>query len=146
MFLGIGALVNPQAIALTKANAYRAAQVVLGTSAPQSQAMKAAVDYTNFIAPKLSRAATVQQILGDLDFTRFVTAAKEASDPSIESKILKAEKSMDFGLSGHVLGLPNWLLYSGLGAAGYFYYKKKKSGGGFKLFSKPLTAITPPKA
>ncbi len=145
-FLGFGALVNPQAIALTRANAYQAARIVLGISAPIHQAMKAANEYTAFIQPKLNRAATVQQILGDLDFAQFVARAKEAAEPSLSEKIMKAEKDMSgFSLQGNLLGVPNWLLYGGLAVGGYFYYKKKKAGGGFKFFSTPAAAVTPPK-
>ncbi len=146
-FLGFSGLVNPQAIQLTKANAYRAAQITLGTSAPMSQLTQVATEYTNRVTPKLNRYATVQQILGDIEFTQVVAKVKEGTDPTVSEKISMVEKEISgFGLQGHLLGVPNWLLYAGLGTAGYYFYKKKKSGGAFKFFSKPVAAITPPKA
>lgn len=134
-------LVNPQAIQLTKANAYRAAQIVLGTSAPQSQLIQVASQYTAFVIPRANRALSLQQILGDVDFVRFTSAAKDSTDSSVSEKISKAEKMVngEFGLSESPLGVPNWLVYAGLGVGGYFLYKKKKTAG-WKFFSKPVTA------
>lgn len=159
-YLGFGNLVNPQAIALTRSNAYQAARIVMGIGAPITQAMSAAQAYTNFIIPKLNRAATVQQILGDLDFARFVSQAKDAADGSASDKVAKVEKEIsgEFGLGDHLLGIPNYLLYGGLLVGGYFYYKKKKKSGGFNWFKKkalsapaslvpsPVPTTTPVKA
>lgn len=145
MFLGIGALVNPQAIQLTRANAYTAASIVMGTEAPQSQKMQVAVQYTNQVLPKLNRFATVPQILSDLTFTQVVSQVKDAADPTVSEKIAKAEKEIggEFGLTDHLLGIPNYLLYGGLAVAGYFYWKKKKKSGGFNLFKKPAASLVP---
>ncbi len=127
MFLGFHGLTNPQAIQLTKANAYRAAQIVMGTGAQQSQLYKAATDYTNFIAPKLNRYATVQQIITDPEFAMFVSRAKDGNE-TVSEKIERANSA--FGLSDSLLfGIPNWVLYGAAGFLGYQYYKKH----GFKL-------------
>lgn len=144
MFLGIGNLVNPQAIAVTKANAFAAAKVVLGLEEPQTTLMMIAQNYTNFVIPKTNRALTVPQILGDLEFSRFVSAAKDATNPSIESKIDKAVTS-EFGLTDSPLGISNWIIYAGLAAGGYYLYKKKK----LPFMKKQIPAAlipTPPKA
>ncbi len=140
MMYGLSNLVNQAAIQLTKRNAYTAAQIVLGTDAPKTQLMTVATNYTNSVIPKANRALSVQQILGDLDFTHFTAAAKDATDTSVSKKIADAEKSMSsFGLAESPLGLPNWLLLAGVGVGGYYLYKKKKSSG-WKLFSKPTAA------
>ncbi len=138
---GMGNLVNPQAIQLTKANAYTAAKIVLGTSAPQSQLIQVATQYTQSVIPHANRALTVPQILGDIDFLKYTSAAVSGSDSSVSDKIAKAESSLKLGLGGSALGVPNWLLYTGIGVGGYFLYKKQKSSG-WKFFSKPVAAAS----
>ncbi len=137
-----GNLVNPQAIALTRSSAYIAAKMVMGLAAPQAQLLMVANNYTKFIIPKLNRAATVPQILGDLDFSRFISQAKDATDSSLESKIEKGAKSIagEFGLHDTPLGVPNWIVYLGLGGAAYYFYKKR-NGGGFKIFGATPAAV-----
>ena len=131
MFGNIGVLVNPAAIQLTKANAYTAAKMVLGLSTPQSQLVTVATNYTNSVIPKISRALSVQQILGDIDFVKFTAAAKDGTDSSVSDKIAKEESKIagSIGFSDSPLGVPNWIVYGGLGAAAYWYYKKRKKTG-----------------
>jgi|SRR6187402_2301680 len=146
MFLGIGALVNPAAIQLTKANAYTAAKVVLGLNAPQTQLMKIAEDYTRHIIPRANRAPTVPMILGDFEFSKFVSQAKDGIDGAASAKIENTARMLggSFSLGDSLLfGIPNYLLYAGLGAAGYWYVKKKKAAG-WKLFSKPASVSAVP--
>ncbi len=145
MFLGFSGLVNQQAIALTKANAYTAAKVVLGLNAPMVQLLKAASDYTAYAIPRLNRAATVPQILSDLKFAEIASQAKDSTTGSVSDKIAKAEKAVSgsLALGDAPLGVPNWLLYAGAAAGGYFLYKKKKASG-WKFFSKPSGASVVP--
>ncbi len=143
MFLGFSGLVNPQAVALTKSNAYIAAKIVLGLNAPMVQLLKAAADYTTYAIPKLNRAASVQQILGDLEFARITSQAKDSTTGSVSDKIAKVEKEMTgLGLNAAPLGVPNWLLYAGAAAGGYYLYKKKKNAG-WKFFTKPTGSVVP---
>lgn len=125
---GMDSLVNPQAIQLTKANAYKAAQIVLGTSASQAQLIRTANDYTNSVIPKLNRAASVGQIVGDPDFATFASRAKDSLDASPSEKIAKVEKEMKGVMdpSGTTFGVPNLIVYGGVAAAGYWYWKKRK--------------------
>lgn len=121
-----GVLVNQAAIALTKANAYTAAKIVLGTAAPQSELMQVAMAYTNYIIPKVVRAQSVQQILGDIEFSTFTSQATTTSGTPAAGEIGKAKESIKsaLGIGEAPLGVPNWLIYTGIAAAGYWYYKK----------------------
>lgn len=127
MFGEFGVLVNQQAIALTKANAYTAAKIVLGTAAPQSQLVQVATAYANYIVPKVNRAQTVQQILGDIEFATFTSQATTPSGTAAAGEIGKAKESIKstLGIGEAPLGIPNWLLYTGLAAGVYWYYKKR---------------------
>jgi hypothetical protein len=129
MFLGLSNLVNPAAIALTKANAYQAAKVVLGLNEPTSTLLSIAEKYTAFVLPQTNRALTVQQILGDVNFSRFVDEGKNGpvDHPSAIAKVENALESK-FGLSDAFLfGIPNLVTYGALGYVGYRYYKKRQS-------------------
>lgn len=143
----IGNLVNPQAIALTRANAYAAAKVVLGLEAPMTTLMLIANNYTQYVIPKTNRALSQQQILGDLEFARFVSAGQDAAASGGGSETAKIEKDVSgtLGPTDSPLGLPNWIFYIGLAAGVYYLYKKKK----FPFAKKPIPAAlipTPPKA
>lgn len=143
MFLGIGNLVNPAAIQLTKANAYQAAKVVLGLNADSTTLRTIAERYTAFAIPRLNRAASVPQILSDLDFSRFVSEGKDGPPQKTIDKVDKLLGSSSYGLGDSLfLGIPNFVLYGGLGYLGYRYYKKKKATGGLSFF-KPQAVASP---
>lgn len=128
-YLGsLGNLINPQAINLTRANAYAAAKIVLGTAAPQAELIKVATNYTNYIVPRVNRAQSVQQILGDTQFSVFTSQASDHSGEGAAASQIKRTESQvasTFGPAEAPLGVPNWLLYGGVAVAGYFYYRKK---------------------
>ncbi len=146
MFLGIGNLVNPAAIALTKTNAYQAAKVVLGLNAPTPTLLSIAEKYTAFVIPQANRALTVPQILGDINFTRFVSEGKDAGEVSKLDKVLSGGSS-SYGLTDSIaFGIPNWVLYGGVGVLAYRYYRKKRAAGGLKLFGGAAPASVVPTA
>lgn len=141
MFLGIGNLVNPAAIQLTKANAYQAAKVVMGLNTDSATLRAVADKYTAFIIPRLNRAASVQQILSDLDFARFVSEGKDGPPQKTVDKVDKLLGGGSYGLTDSLFfGIPNWVLYGGGGYLAYTYYKKKKASGGFSFFKTKTTA------
>lgn len=129
--MGLGNLINASAVATLKANAYQAAKQVLGPKTKDSILMQASDQYAAFVIPKTNRALSVYEIVHDFNFVRIAKAAKETPDKSMASKFSAIES--DFSL-GHSLigGIPNWLLYGGLGYVGYRYYKNKKGGGSTK--------------
>ncbi len=140
MFLGLGNLINPAAIALTKSNAFQAARVVLGLNAPTATALSIAEKYTAWVIPQTNRALTVQQILGDVNFSRFVSEGQDSAKPDKIEKLLSGGGS--YGLTDSLaFGIPNWILYGAGGYFGYRYYKKKKASGGiFKAVTAPVVA------
>ncbi len=143
MFLGFSGLVNPAAIQLTKANAFQAAKVVLGLNAPTTTLLRVADSYTRFVIPQTNRALSVQQILGDVNFSRFISEGKDATDAKTGKldKILGGD-SHDFSLGGSALfGLPNWLLYGGAGYVAYRAYKKHKTTGKWFGGATPAAAV-----
>lgn len=132
---GIGNLINQNAIGLLRANTYAAARQFLG--AGKEDLLNKVVDaYTKFVIPRTNRALATPEIINDYNFKRIANAIKAGPKDSGKGKALDISPG-NFGLSDSlVFGLPNWLLYGGLGYAGYRYYKKKKGGKGFSLFGK----------
>ncbi len=128
MFLGVGNLVNPAAIQLTKANAYQAAKIVLGLNTDSATLRSAADKYSAFVIPRLNRAASVQQILSDIDFARFTSEAKDGPPQKTIDKVDKLLGGGNYGLGDSLFfGIPNFVLYGGLSYLGYRYYKKRKA-------------------
>lgn len=142
-FMGVGNLINANAISTLKANAYQAAKVVLGRAASEEALMKAADDYAAFVIPRTNRALNVGEIVRDFNFKRIATGAK--SEASVKGKVSKLIDTHDWSLGGSIFGnIPNLLLYGAAGYVGYRYYNKRKGGSGkgfFKsLFGKRKTS------
>ena len=137
MFGNIQGLVNPAAIAVTKANAFQAAKVVLGLNAATATCLQIAEKYTAWVLPQTNRALTMQQILGDVNFARFVEEVQNGTPAKTVDKVDKLLGGGGYGLSDSLLfGIPNWVLYGGAGYFAYTYYKKR-GGIGFKMPAVP---------
>lgn len=148
MFLGVGMgnLINPAAIALTKANAFQAAKTVLGLNAATATCLAIAEKYTAWVLPQTNRALTVQQILGDVNFSRFVSEGQDSA-AGHKSTVDKVESALEskYGLFDSLLfGIPNIAIYGGLGYLGYRYWKKRKAARGSATTAPLATAATAP--
>ncbi len=123
-------LINQAAIALTRANAYAAARQVLGAKTPTDVLFTAADDYLKFVVPKTNRALMTPEIVHDINFFKIAKAAKSAgAEAKKEKDAGPLIEPGSFGLTESMFGdIPNYLIYGGVAAVGYWYYRKHKKG------------------
>jgi hypothetical protein len=75
-------------------------------------------------------------------FARFTSEAKDGPPQKTIDKVDKLLGGGNYGLGDSLLfGIPNFVLYGGLGYLGYRYYKKKKAAGGLSFFKAKPAAM-----
>lgn len=127
-------LINPQAIALLRSNAYNAAKAIAPT-ADVSMLYTISADYVKFVQPRTNRALMTNEIMHDPTFLMIANKVKNAA---------KADTGEHVGIFGKVEGV---LAFGALAVGGWWLYKKygkkifkhkskrrsskRKSGGGF---------------
>lgn len=121
---GLGNLVNKAAIALLQRNAYDAASVTLGHEASVATIQRIVEAYVKYVTPRTNSTLTLDQILHDPNFQAIIEANRDGGMTG------SAAHGGGWGLFDHaIMGLPNWLVYAGIGGAAYWYYKKSKRSG-----------------